>query len=96
MDVLNTALQPVWDFINIFRAVFILGFVGMGVMSAFYLGSLVRSLVTAGSIVFIAISLSSLMPGLTMQVMPYLYALAIGFGIGGILKWAGQRTLNNW
>lgn len=91
MDTLNTALQPFWDLINIFRAVFILGFVGMGVASAFFLQDLIKSLVAAGFIFLIASSLSSLMPGLALQVTPYFWALGIGFAIGSIVKWVVRR-----
>lgn len=92
MDTLNAALQPFWDLINIFQAVFMLGLVGFGVASAFFLEDLIKSLMLAGIISVIATSLSSFLPGLAPQVIPYFWALGIGFAIGGIAKWVIRKS----
>lgn len=92
MDTFNIALQPVWDLINIFRGVFILGFIGMGVGSAFFLKNLIVSLGIAGFIFLVASYLSNLMPGLALQVSPYFWSLGIGFVVGSIVKWFAQTN----
>lgn len=93
MDPLNTAFQPFWDLINSFHAIFILVFFGMGVCSAFFLKNLILSLIAASFIFLIAsyLSLSNLMPGIGLRILPYLGALVIGWAVGSLFKWIARK-----
>ena len=77
--------QPITHMISIFHHVWLIGFVGIGVWSAFN----IESFIFAGILSVLLIILSSLAHG----VISYVFAILLGFAMGNIVKFVGQRLL---
>jgi hypothetical protein len=95
MDSLTNAMQPFLNLMHLLNIFTLMIFLGIGVSAAFFYRDFLRAILLPAFLLFLASAFSKLLPEFSAGITNYIWALAIGFGAGNLIKWVWSRFIGH-
>jgi len=88
MNGLNQFFTTIINALALAHSLFFLIFVGIGVVAAWWFRSFLFTGITLGVFGFLAYATQKISPEATPIIIDYLWAVVLGFGCAGLVRWA--------